>query len=155
VVDPQGSQQAMQAVLDTADFAVDGLRQGMSTVGAVVGAGLSAASKSINLDELAESGKEIDLADKRGEYTRAGRALQKHGSREGSVFPSASGSKQLANQEGQDQLEDILTHPEGTVTELGRGGVQVSVPDGRGARWSADGTFDGFVENPATSAPTE
>ncbi|MEQ1504135.1 MAG: hypothetical protein ABMB14_17970, partial [Myxococcota bacterium] len=44
VVDPQGSQQAMQAVLDTADFAVDGLRQGMSTVGAVVGAGLSAAS---------------------------------------------------------------------------------------------------------------
>lgn len=40
-VDPQGSQQLAQAAVDTADFVVQNLRNGMSSVATAVGAGLS------------------------------------------------------------------------------------------------------------------
>ncbi len=45
----------------------------------------------------AEPGKEPDPADKRGELSRAGRALQKHGSRPGSAFPTATGNAESKN----------------------------------------------------------
>ncbi|MEQ1507827.1 MAG: hypothetical protein ABMB14_36700, partial [Myxococcota bacterium] len=56
--DPQGSQQVVQAVVDTADFVVQSLRSGISSVATAVGAGLSTASKSLpELPGLDSTGK--------------------------------------------------------------------------------------------------
>ncbi|MCA6219365.1 hypothetical protein [Photorhabdus antumapuensis] len=55
----------------------------------------------LGLTELAKTGTKIDPAAKAGDLTVAGRALQKHGSREGSAFPVAKGSPAQINQQGQ------------------------------------------------------
>ena len=86
---------------------------------------------------------------KGGPLTKAGRALQKHG--EGSrsnesPFPKATGNDVAKSAQGDFQVTDILTSPDGVVTPLGRGGVEIRVPGGRGARWNADGSFSGFVD---------
>ena len=44
------------------------------------------------LDARSNSGKFLDPADKSGQLTRAGRALQKHGGRQGSTFPGVKGN---------------------------------------------------------------
>lgn len=87
----------------------------------------------------------------RGDYTAAGHALTKHaaGQRGGSsAFPSLSGNPANINRIAQGQIDDILangrvvtrTHPNhGPI-------VEVFAPDGRGARWYADGRFFGFLE---------
>jgi RHS repeat-associated protein len=96
-------------------------------------------------DELSAAGRVPD----RGGYTKAGRSLQKHriGGRPGSSkFPGVKGPPASWNAAGQDHLDDILTAPGSTTTPLGRGGLKVTHPDGRGARFNADGSFDGFVE---------
>ena len=86
-----------------------------------------------------------------GEYFAAGHALTKHagGQRAGtSAFPSLSGNPANINQVAQAQIDDILatgrvvtrTHPNhGPI-------IEVFAPDGRGARWYADGRFFGFLE---------
>ena len=102
-----------------------------------------------SIDALSQVGRALDPADKAGLLTKAGRALQKHraGGRPGaSKFPGVKGPPGNWNQAGQDQLDDILTIPGSTTTPLGRGGWQVTAPDGRGARFNADGGFAGFVE---------
>ena len=96
---------------------------------------------------LSGSGKLIDPADKAGQLTRAGRALQKHGSRKGSAFPVARGNPAQINQQGQQVLDEIL----GTSGSVGRsakrfGGIDVIAPGGRGARFDAEGVFRGFLE---------
>jgi hypothetical protein len=53
--------------------------------------GSSLAGKTI--DDLSSAGKMSDPADKSGQLSLAGRALQKHGSREGSAFPSVLSHK--------------------------------------------------------------
>ena len=94
-----------------------------------------------------ESGKELDPADKGGELTKAGRAGQKHGSREGSAFPPATGNAESKNNQGQGILEEIVNNPESTTTEGNRfGGTNVTAPDGRGAAFDAEGKFQGFLE---------
>ena len=47
----------------------------------------------------------------KGDLTKAGRALQKHGSRPGSVFPQATGNPAAMNQQGQTVLQEILSSP--------------------------------------------
>jgi filamentous hemagglutinin len=47
---------------------------------------------------------------------------------------------------GQFQVEDLLTHPQATFKQLGRGGVEVRVPDGRAMRYDADGRLAGFID---------
>lgn len=44
-----------------------------------------------------ETGKEPDPADKGGELTKSGHAGQKHGSRDGSAFPPATGNTDSKN----------------------------------------------------------
>jgi len=51
----------------------------------------------------------------RSGLTRAGRALDKHGNRPGSVFPLARGNAFGKNRQGQFHLDDILTDPKGFV----------------------------------------
>ncbi len=93
------------------------------------------------------SGNEPDPADKRGELTKSGRALQKHGSRSGSSFPKATGNSESKNKQGQEILEGIVSDPESTSKEGNRfGGTDVTAPDGKGARFDQDGKFRGFLE---------
>ncbi|MBX8547547.1 hemagglutinin repeat-containing protein [Pseudomonas cichorii] len=110
----------------------------------------SLAGKSI--DELSNAGKVLDPADKSGQLSLAGRALQKHGSREGSAFPSVKGSPSEINAQGQKIADEILNNPASTVThkDTGRFGkvMDIVAPDGRGLRYDANGKFIGLLEPP-------
>jgi filamentous hemagglutinin len=99
-----------------------------------------------SVDELSHAATVAD----RGDLTAAGRALQKHGGREGSAFPAAKGNPLSVNQQGQHVVDDILTSP-GSATATrnhARFGevTEVRAPDGRGVRYGADGKFIGFLE---------
>lgn len=48
------------------------------------------------------------------------------------------------NEQGQFQLDDILTHPEGEYFKK-RGVIRLYVPDGRGLHLSSHGEFKGFI----------
>ncbi|WP_329959166.1 hypothetical protein, partial [Photorhabdus laumondii] len=101
----------------------------------------------LGLAELAETGTKIDPAAKAGNFTVAGRALQKHGSREGSAFPAAKGNPEQVNQQGQKILEEIIKTPRAKVQQGNRfGGFDIVAPDGRGARFDPQGNFRGFLE---------
>ncbi|MCL5050021.1 MAG: RHS repeat-associated core domain-containing protein [Firmicutes bacterium] len=125
-----------------------------AVVGAVIGAVLGVAGviayNEISSDGPAapdtETGKEPDPADKGGELTKSGRAGQKHGSREGSAFPPATGNADNKNSQGQAILEGIVNNPDSTSERNQRGGTDVYSPDGKGARFDQDGKFTGFLE---------
>lgn len=110
----------------------------------VLRAGIQGSIRSI--DELSRSAAALD----QGELTSAGRALQKHGARPGSAFPSVKGGPRAINAQGQQIVDEILGNPGsksfsrhharfGNVSEI-------RAPDGRGIRYSADGKFIGFLE---------
>lgn len=102
-----------------------------------------------NVGDLTSSGTEPDLVDKSGDLTKAGRALDKHGNRPGSVFDKPSGTPADKNAEGQKALEDIVNDENATVKEGNRfGGFDVYDSDGKGARFDEDGKFQGFLEPP-------
>lgn len=82
----------------------------------------------------------------RGELTRAGRALDKHGGRQGSVFPKAIGNINEKNIQGQFQLDDILTYPKSTNLPNKLEGIDFYRPNGSGARFDKQGRFSGFLE---------
>lgn len=108
---------------------------------------LSANGKEFTLDALSQSGGRIDPAVKSGNYTVAGRALQKHGSREGSSFPMARGTPAQMNEQGQKILDSIIRPSDITVKEGNRfGGFDVISPNGQGSRFDSDGNFRGFLE---------
>jgi len=94
---------------------------------------------------LAAAGKTIS-----GYLTAAGRALQKHGAREGSAFPTARGTPAQISETAQDIVGDILTAPGSTTTSRhhARFGdiTDVVAPDGRGVRYDADGNFITLLE---------
>ncbi|MFP2469250.1 hypothetical protein ACLEUK_14175 [Pseudescherichia vulneris] len=124
-------------------------------VAATAAKNISSSSNSINagkfgqleLDTLLETGAKTDSAVKAGNLTVAGRALQKHGSREGSAFPVAKGNPAQMNDQGQKILDGIVKAPGATVKEGNRfGGFDVIAPDGRGARFDPQGNFRGFLE---------
>ncbi|WP_223822601.1 hemagglutinin repeat-containing protein [Candidatus Pantoea gossypiicola] len=101
----------------------------------------------IELTSLSKTGGNIDPAAKSGNFTVAGRALQKHGSREGSVYPTAKGTPAQINEQGQKILDGIVKAPGASVKEGNRfGGFDVIAPDGRGARFDPQGNFRGFLE---------
>ncbi|SDB51338.1 hemagglutinin repeat-containing protein [Pseudomonas sp. NFACC13-1] len=118
--------------------------------GGIGGAKGSFAGKSI--EDLSNAGKLLDPADKSGQLSLAGRALQKHGSREGSAFPSVKGSPSEINAQGQKIADEILSNPATTVAykDTGRFGkvMDVIAPDGRGLRYDANGKFIGLLEPP-------
>lgn len=51
----------------------------------------------------------------KGGFTTVGRALQKHGSRAGSIFPKATGNAAAINSQGEAVLKGILTNPNATT----------------------------------------
>jgi RHS repeat-associated protein len=99
----------------------------------------------VDVDAMARAAAAPD----RGGLTRAGRALDKHGAgkrSDASPFPPPRGSVRDKNALGEYQVEDLLTDPDAVFQELGRGGIEVRVPDGRAMRYDADGRFAGFIE---------
>jgi hypothetical protein len=112
---------------------------------------------SIDVDFASQSGAKIDPSDKRGEYSMAGRALQKHAGRNGNPngWPTPSGRQNPGawNATGQDMLDEILTHP-GAVETRGRGRIggqwqdviDIRLPNGLGARFTPGGSFSGFLD---------
>ena len=79
--------------------------------------------------------------------SKAGRALQKHGSRPGSSFPPATGNNVAKNAQGQRVLEDILRSPNQSIRPNRFGGQDIFDNNAlRGARFGSDGNFMGFLE---------
>jgi len=116
------------------------------------GAAKSGVLAAKSIDELSNAGRVLDPADKSGQLSLAGRALQKHGSRVGSAFPSVKGSPSEINAHGQKIADDILNNRASIVTfkDTGRFGkvMDVVAPDGRGVRYDASGKFIGLLEPP-------
>jgi hypothetical protein len=104
----------------------------------------------IKIRDLSDAAKAPDPSDRSGELTGAGRALQKHGGRDDSVFPAVKGNPAAINKQGQMVVDDILNNPESTMTrrDTGRFGnvIDITAPDGRGVRFSADGKFITLLE---------
>ncbi|WP_081077698.1 hemagglutinin repeat-containing protein [Burkholderia stagnalis] len=102
------------------------------------------------IKDLSDAAKVPDASDKSGELSAAGRALQKHGGRNGSAFPPAKGNPAAINEQGQKIVDNILNDPGRTVIQrdTGRFGnvIDVTASDGRGVRYSADGKFITFLE---------
>jgi len=90
--------------------------------------------------------------DDRGGMTKAGRALQKHSSRLGSVWPQPTGKRDAAayNRLGQTLVEQILNDPTTTSSESQRARYglvyEYTAADGRGLRFDAQGDLIGFLE---------
>jgi filamentous hemagglutinin len=86
----------------------------------------------------------------KGELTKAGRALQKHGERQGSLFPKPVGTPQTINQQASVLVEKILDNPNSTVTRRhhARFGdiVEIYAPNGQGIRYDSQNNFIGFIE---------
>jgi hypothetical protein len=99
--------------------------------------------KAGKIERLLRAGQQVD----RNGLTKAGRALQKHGDRTGSVFPKSSGSSASRNAQGQRILEDILKS-KSRRTKPNRFGGQDIIDDatGRGARFDSNGDFIGFIK---------
>lgn len=99
-----------------------------------------------SVDDLLAAG---EAADRNG-LTAAGRALQKHGAREGSVFPEVAGGPKALNPAGRDALEGILNDPGKTVVSRSHPSlgevVDIRTPGGQGARFTKDGKFIGFLD---------
>ena len=109
--------------------------EGFGGVGALVG-NKAFFLRRIDSDDLSDAARVSD----RGDTTRAGRNLQKHGNRDGSAFPSPSGSPEDINRQAHEVVDDILRDPGSTVQETtaGRFGevIEVRASDGRGIRYS-------------------
>jgi RHS repeat-associated protein len=82
----------------------------------------------------------------RGGLTKAGRALEKHGSRSGSVFPKATGDVAAKNAQGQGVLNDILGNISKTSANKFGGSDYYGGKLGGGGRFDASGNFMGFLE---------
>ncbi|AWQ82335.1 hypothetical protein CSC33_5004 [Pseudomonas aeruginosa] len=80
--------------------------------------------------------------------TEAARALTKHaaGQRETGTFPKLSGGIEKQNATAQKIVDEILSNPGSIFENLGRGGLTVRSPDGKGLRYDSDGTLSGFLD---------
>jgi filamentous hemagglutinin len=128
---------------ETIDRALN-IGQGLLLIGSVIG-GKGKGVGTLDVDKLIEASKVLD----KGDLTLAGRALQKHGNREGSSFPSAQGNPNKINEQAQKIVLDILNNPHTVIEKnTGRFGqvVDIIAPDGRGLRYSTDGKLIGFLE---------
>jgi RHS repeat-associated protein len=105
--------------------------------------GVKAATHS--LDELSRAAGAAD----KGGFTKAGRSLQKHGSRNGSKWKQADidvNRPAQANPRGQDVVDDVLTSPGSQIVSNPRGGVDAVAQDGRVVRYNRDGSMQGLRE---------
>ena len=85
----------------------------------------------------------------RNGLTQAGRGLQKHAGRDGSVYQSLStGSAEMRNEQGMQILREILNDPNARVQNLDNV-TNIWDSTGRGVRLSNNGDFMGFLEPPA------
>lgn len=99
---------------------------------------------------------EAASASNRNGLTDAGRALQKHGGREGSAYSYSSQKASVLNQEAQNIVNEILNNPntkiESRVVFENKQRITVveaTAPDGRALRFNADGSrLIGFREPP-------
>jgi RHS repeat-associated protein len=91
---------------------------------------------------LSKAGQVLD----RGGLTKAGRALEKHGSRPGSVFSKATGNATAKNAQGQAALDDILGNVSRTSPNKFGGHDYFGGGRGGGARFDSEGNFIGFLE---------
>jgi len=87
----------------------------------------------------------------KGGLTKAGRSLQKHGSRIGSKYPVARGNADAINNQAQNILKSILNDPNVVVTKRYHAKfgdiMDIKSPSGLGARFTKDGTeFIHFLE---------
>ena len=100
---------------------------------------------SATLQRLLAAGAAI-RAGERG-LSQAGRALQKHGGRTGSSFPSPSGTNCEINKQAQNILEEVLSAKDLGI-EIWKNGSRLyrNPSTGRGAKFKADGTFEGFLD---------
>ncbi|MFO6297982.1 hypothetical protein [Rahnella selenatireducens] len=100
------------------------------------------------IEQLSDGAKILD----KGDLTQAGRALQKHGGRVGSVFPSVKGNTLAINEQGQSIVDNILNDTGKTVLQsnTGRFGqvTDIIATDGRGLRYDLEGKLIGFLEPP-------
>ena len=99
-----------------------------------------------SLEKLSKASKMLN----RSGLTKAGRALMKHGSRPDSIFPKPTGNVDVINQVAQTVIDDILHHPQKTITNRyhARFGeiIEIKVPNGGGIRFDSSGNFIGFLE---------
>ncbi|SDZ72439.1 RHS repeat-associated core domain-containing protein, partial [Variovorax sp. YR266] len=125
----KGCRKAMNDVAQSCGRAVDWLKDRMFSDGGV--------------SPDPESGRDPD----RGDLTKAGRAQQKHGDRQGSAFDPARGTPADKNEQGQKTLDGIVNSPSRVDKPNRHGGTDVhESPGGRGARFGPDGKFTGFLE---------
>jgi hypothetical protein len=90
----------------------------------------------------------------KGRTSPVGRAFQKHAgnsNRAGTFTGDISGNAMKNTEQGEKYVRDILSNPNTTFivrkTKAYGDILDVRLPDGTGARWSADGkTFIGFLE---------
>lgn len=95
-----------------------------------------------DVNKLLEAGQALDRAG----FTKAGRALMKHGNREGSVFPKPSVNAEQMNKHDQIILEQILTDPQAMSYSNRFGGKDIFSSSGRGVRFDNEGNFMGFLQ---------
>ena len=105
-----------------AALAKDGPPAAASAVGRQIANKMTPKPKLVNIEpniagrpikSLQASGDALDPADTSAQLTPAGRALQKHGGRQGSAFPSAVGNPAAVNKQGRVVLNSILNDPKG------------------------------------------
>jgi hypothetical protein len=101
--------------------------------------------------DLLSASRALDPADGGKIRTKAGRALQKHGSR-GGAFPKATGRPAEMNAQAERIVEEILNDPGSTEVfrhhaKLGWI-LDITSPSGRGLRFSGSGEFIGLLEPP-------
>ncbi len=145
VVGPQPAQTILSVgPTSTAGQAIVGVRgpPGLRLVSATgVAAETAADAGGFSNSALESSANAVD----RNGLTRAGRALQKHGDRPGSVFPRSVGSAEARNAQGLDQVNAILNDPNRTVDVLDKV-INIYGSNGAGVRYSVGGDFMGFLE---------
>ncbi len=83
----------------------------------------------------------------RNGLTKAGRAIQKHGDRAGSVFPKSTGSAAARNAMGQEVLDGIIYSTSRTIKPNKYGGIDIwDNFTQRGARFDSHGNFITFLD---------
>jgi RHS repeat-associated protein len=103
---------------------------------------------SVNLNDLRNAADKVIPGNNMG-LTVGARALDKHANKQGgrgtTPFPKLKGGPKERRRVALEQVDDIITSPDAVFVRLGGGGLEVRIPDGRGARWDSDGSFSGFV----------
>ncbi|WP_240042454.1 DUF637 domain-containing protein, partial [Photorhabdus khanii] len=78
--------------------------------------------------------------------SEAARAWEKHAGRQGGTFEPLKGNVAKKNATANKFVNEVLLNPDTVKTELSRGGVEYRLPDGRGVRYNADGSFSGVLD---------